>query len=191
MKAKLIWLVAILAGWLGAVAGWIAVDPPVTGKEHGDTAIVLGAAVIGAVPSPVFAARIDHAVDLYRAGRVKRILLTGGRSPEDYLSEAAAGAAYAERRGVPLVAILIEDQSRTTFQNLENAAKVLGQSRRLPVLIVSDPLHMRRALAMAADAGLNPQAAPTPNSRYRSLGTRLPFLAREVWFMHVFWLAGL
>lgn len=188
MKRKLIGLALVLAGWLGAVAGWIATGPNVTGRESGEAGIVLGAAVIGDAPSPVFAARIDHAAALYKAGRVKRLVLTGGRSPEDSISEAAAARAHAQGQGVPASAILIEDRSRTTRQNIDNARKVLGGAAGQPVLIVSDPLHMRRAMAMAADAGLNAQPAPTPTSRYRSLGTQLPFLAREVWFIHAHWL---
>jgi uncharacterized SAM-binding protein YcdF (DUF218 family) len=176
--------------WLGAVALWIAVGPGVTGTERGETAIVLGAAVIGDKPSPVFAARLDHAAVLYREGRAGRILVTGGRSGEDDLSEAAAGSVYLQAHGVPVSAILIEDRSRTTRQNLANARAVLGKDAGKPVLIVSDPLHMRRAMAMAAAEGFAAQPAPTPTTRYRSLDTQAPFLAREVWFMHAHWLAG-
>jgi len=138
----------------------------------------------------VFAARLDHAETLYREGRAARVLVTGGRSPEDKVSEAAAGSVWLQAHGVPAAAILIEDRSRTTRQNLANAAEVLGADRTKLVLIVSDPLHMRRAMAMAAAQGFAALPAPTPTTRYRSLGTQLPFLAREVWFMHVHWLAG-
>ena len=191
MKRRLALAAGAIVLWLGAVAAWIAVGPAVTGTARGETAIVLGAAVIGERPSPVFAARLDHAARLYREGRTARVLVTGGRSPEDKLSEAAAGRAYLLARGVPVEAIIIEDRSRTTRQNLANARRVLGQSARQPVLIVSDPLHMRRAMAMAAAEGFAALPSPTPTTRYRSLGTQLPFLAREVWFMHVFWLAGM
>ena len=190
MRRRLALAAGAILLWLGAVAAWIAVGPAVSGTERGETAIVLGAAVIGDAPSPVFAARLDHAVTLYREGRVSRVLVTGGRSPEDRVSEAAAGAAYLQAQGVPAEAILLEDRSHTTRQNLANARAVLGQSARAPVLIVSDPLHMRRAMSMAAAEGFAASAAPTPTTRYRSLGTQAPFLAREVWFMHVFWLAG-
>jgi uncharacterized SAM-binding protein YcdF (DUF218 family) len=176
--------------WLGAVAVWIAVGPGVTGTERGETAIVLGAAVVGDRPSPVFAARLDHAAVLYREGRAGRVLVTGGRSPEDKLAEAEAGSAYLQARGVPARAILLESRSRTTLQNLGNARAVLGKDAGEPVLIVSDPLHMRRAMAMAAAEGFDARSAPTPTTRYRSLSTQAPFLAREVWFMHVHWLAG-
>lgn len=191
MKRRLALVAGAIVLWLGAVATWIAVGPAVTGQERGETAIVLGAAVIGERPSPVFAARLDHAATLYREGRAARILVTGGRSPEDSASEAAAGSAYLQARGIPAAAILREDRSRTTRQNLANARGVLGAMRATPVLIVSDPLHMRRAMAMAAAEGFDARPAPTPTTRYRSLGTQLPFLAREVWFMHVHWLAGM
>ncbi len=190
MKRRLVWLAAAVTLWLGAVATWIAIGPEVTGTERGATAIVLGAAVVGDVPSPVFAARLDHAVTLYRERRAARILVTGGRSPEDRLSEADTGALYLQARGIPEPAILREDRSRTTRQNLDNAAAMLGDARKQPVLIVSDPLHMRRAMGMAAAAGLNAQPSPTPSSRYKSLATQLPFLAREVWFIHLHWLLG-
>ncbi|QDH35127.1 YdcF family protein [Porphyrobacter sp. YT40] len=184
-------LAAALALWLGAAAGWIAVGPAVTGSERGETAIVLGAAVIGDQPSPVFTARLEHALTLYRAGRAGRILVTGGRSPEDRFAEGDAGAAWLQARGVPTESILIEDRSKTTRENLANARAMLGDGARAPVLIVSDPLHMRRAMAMAAAEGFNARPAPTPTTRYRSLATQAPFLAREVWFMHVHWLAGM
>lgn len=191
MKRRLGLAAGALVLWLGAVAAWITAGPAVTGTARGETAIVLGAAVIGDKPSPVFAARLDHAARLYREGRAAKVLVTGGRSPEDKLSEAAAGRAYLLARGVPVEAIIIEDRSRTTRQNLANARKVLGQSARQPALVVSDPLHMRRAMAMAAAEGFAALPSPTPTTRYRSFGTQAPFLMREVWFMHVFWLAGM
>ena len=191
MKRWCAGLAAALVLWLGAVAAWIAVGPAVTGSERGETAIVLGAAVIGDQPSPVFTARLEHALTLYRADRAGRILVTGGRSAEDSLAEGAAGAAWLQARGVKATAILIEDRSKTTRQNLINARLVLGEAATAPVLIVSDPLHMRRALAMAAAEGFDARPAPTPTTRYRSLATQVPFLAREVWFMHVHWLAGI
>ncbi|WDA40810.1 YdcF family protein [Erythrobacter sp. BLCC-B19] len=190
MKRWLAAGVGALVMWLGGVAVWIALGPPISGAERGETAIVLGAAVIGDQPSPVFAARLDHAATLYRTGRARRILVTGGRSPEDGVSEAEAGATYLAARGVPRAEILGEDQSRTTHQNLTNAQRILGPRAAQPVLIVSDPLHLRRAMAMAVAEGLDAFPAPTPTSRYRSLGTQIPFLAREVWFIHVHWLAG-
>jgi vancomycin permeability regulator SanA len=55
-----------------------------------DAAIVLGAAVYTDSPSPVFEERIRHGVALYKAGRVRLLVMTGGRDPGDRLSEAEA-----------------------------------------------------------------------------------------------------
>ena len=49
-------------------------------------------------------------------------------------------------------------------------------------LIVSDPLHMKRAMRMAADYGITAYSSPTPTTRFVSLRSKLPFLAREVFF---------
>jgi hypothetical protein len=58
------------------------------------------------------------------------------------------------------------------------------------VLVVSDPLHMRRAMRMAIDLGLDAHPSPTPTSRYRSLTTQLPMLLREVYFSAYYLVTG-
>ena len=148
---------------------------------------MLGAAIVDNRPSPVFAARLDHAIDLYAAGRVQGLVLTGGRSSEDYESEAAVARRYAMDRGVPPDAIAIEEVSRTTMSNLREARTVMTRIDAISALIVSDPLHLRRAMAMADRLDMQAHAAPTPYSKYRSWQTRLPFLLREVLFVHYFW----
>lgn len=156
-----------------------------------DAALVLGAAVEGAVPSPVFAERLRHAASLHAAGRVGRILVSGGRSPEDAVSEAEAGRAWLIARGVSPHAILIEDRSRTTIENLAHAKPILAAGGADSVLIVSDPLHLRRAMLIADRIGLAAGPSPTPTSRYRSWQTTLPFLARETWFLAQYLATGL
>ncbi len=49
-------------------------------------------------------------------------------------------------------------------------------------IIVSDSLHMKRAMLLAEDAGINAYSSPTPTSRYVSLRTKIPFLARETFY---------
>ena len=59
----------------------------------GDAAIVLGAAVWGKEPSPVFRERINHSIDLYRNGKVRKSILTGGQGNKNELTEAAEAQA--------------------------------------------------------------------------------------------------
>jgi uncharacterized SAM-binding protein YcdF (DUF218 family) len=173
-SAVILWSV-VLAWRIAAYGG--RHDP-----GRADVAIVLGAAVRGAEPSPVFAARIDHAVDLYRRGRVGRIVFTGGIGAGDTVAESEAARRYAIGAGVPDHRIAVETRSRITYDNLREARALLASGAAPRVLIVSDPLHMRRAVTMARDLGLDAHPAPTPTSRYRSWRTRLPFLGREVFF---------
>ena len=179
--------VLALAVLMVAIAAGLAVDIWRRSGDRAagpaDAALVLGAAVEGSTPSPVFVERLRHAASLHATGRVGRILVTGGRSPEDALSEAEAGRDWLLAEGVPRHAILVEDRSRTTIENLERAKPILVGNGLHSVLIVSDPLHLRRALLIADRIGLAASPSPTPTSRYRSWRTALPFLARETWFM--------
>ncbi len=156
-----------------------------------DVAIVLGAAVWGTRPSPVFAARIDHAVALYRRGQVRRIIFTGGIGAGDRYAEADIARRYALQAGVPGSQIDVETRSTITYTNLREAKAFLPSEPAPRVLIVSDPLHMRRAVTMAQDLGLSAHPAPTPTSRYRSWRTKAGFLAREVYFYSLYLLQRL
>ena len=51
-------------------------------------------------------------------------------------------------------------------------------------IIVSDPLHMARALRLARTAGIDALGSSTPTSRFRSFQTRWRFLLQEVYFFH-------
>lgn len=147
-----------------------------------DAAVVLGAAVWGAEVSPVFRERINHGVDLYRKGRVRKLIFTGGRGNDGEPTESAAARRYAMRGGVPAADILIEEQSHNTYENLLNAKRLADARGVRTVLIVSDPLHMRRAVSMARDVGLAAEPSPTPSTRYRGLRSQAGQLAYETYY---------
>lgn len=156
-----------------------------------DAAIVLGAASFGEAPSPVFRERINYAVRLYRRGMVKKIIFTGARDSADEPAASAVASRYAAHCGVPRQDILTEDSSATTEENL-SFARDLAAARGLKTFyIVSDPLHMMRAMAMAEDLSMIARPAPTPTTRYRSLGRRARFLAREVYYYDAYMLRTL
>ena len=155
-----------------------------------DAAIVLGAAVYRDVPSPVFEERIRHAVQLYRERVVGRLVMTGGLSLGDRLTEAEAARNWSTGHGVPADAVLLEDRSRTTEQNLAFALPILQRAGLGRVLIVSDPLHMRRALALARRLGLDAHPSPTTTSRYVGWRSWTGFLLREGYFLARCRLAG-
>ncbi|UUO02814.1 YdcF family protein [Mycolicibacterium novocastrense] len=146
-----------------------------------DAAIVLGAAVDDDKPSPVLEERLRHAAALYESGQVDRIILTGGVGQGDTLSESEAGRDWLITAGVPADRLLIENRSRTTKQNFAFAMPLLAEHDVNRMLVVSDPLHMRRATRIATDLGLDAHPSPTPSSRFRTLQTQIPMLLREVY----------
>lgn len=147
-----------------------------------DCAIILGAGVSEEAPSPVFASRIDHGIWLYKNGYVKKLIMTGGVGKGGSISDAEIGRKYAVSKGVPEEDILFETKSVVTQENIKYAAQIMEEEGMKKALIVSDPLHMKRAMRMAKDFGLNAYSSPTKTSRYQTLKTQAPFLAREVFF---------
>ncbi len=155
-----------------------------------DAAIVLGAEVWGNQPSPVFRERINHGIKLYKSGDIHTLIFTGGQGDSKALAEAIVAKHYAVAQGVLEADILTETQSRTTQQNLYYSRQVAMAYRLKRFLIVSDPLHMKRAMLMARDMGMDAHPSPTQTSRYRSPNSQLQFLARETYFYFVYLLLG-
>lgn len=155
-----------------------------------DCVIVLGAAVQGAEPSPVFEERIRHGIALYQAGFAPKLLFTGGIGEGRLLSESSVGRLIAIQQGVPASDILIEERSHTTRQNLSEARSVMQRNCLKSAIVVSDPLHMKRSIVMARDLGIRAVSSPTPTTRYRSLQTKLGFLVREIYFYQNYLITG-
>ncbi len=133
-------------------------------QQPADAIVVMGAAQYDGRPSPLFAARLDHAVDLYRAGLAPRLIVTGGKAVGDRTTEAASARVYAIGHGVPPDAILVEDKSRTTLESIRAVGKVLRDHGLGNAIFVSDRPHMLRVLRMAADDGIEAWGSPTQTS---------------------------
>jgi len=189
IKPKLL-LLALGSLWicwcLYAIASFTGRDLP----AQSDCAIVLGAAAYGSKPSPVFEERILHALDLYQRGLVRKLIFTGGAGPGAQYAESTVASLYVVQAGVPLSDIYTETQSHTTHQNLREALGIMRQSNLRSAIIVSDPLHLRRAAKMADDLGIEAVTSATPTTRYRSFSTRAPFLLRELYFYHYYLVMG-
>lgn len=151
-------------------------------EEPADAAIVLGAAVWGNDVSPVFKERINHALELRRRGKVRKIIFTGGQGNRNELTESSAARQFAIQHGISPADILVEQSSHTTYENLVFAREVAVARGLKRVLIVSDPLHMKRAVTMAIDLGLDAYPSPTPTTRYQGGAKQLGLLAHETYY---------
>jgi uncharacterized SAM-binding protein YcdF (DUF218 family) len=147
-----------------------------------DAAVVLGAAVWSQGVSPVFRERINHAIDLYRRRQVHKIIFTGGQGNANEPTEAAAARMYAIENGISQSDILIEQRSHTTYENLVYAKQLADVHGLKKVLIVSDPMHMKRAIAMAQDVGLDAYPSPTTTTRYTGFRSQMSELTRETFY---------
>lgn len=151
-------------------------------KASADVAIVLGAAISDGEVSPVYRERINHAITLYEEGTVDYIILTGGFGDGSFKSDSQVAKEYALSQGIPEESILIEEKSTITEENLEFSKEIMDENNLKTAIIVSDPLHMKRAMLMAKDYNITALSSPTPTSMYKSLKTKIPFLLREEFF---------
>jgi len=160
-------------------------------ERQADSIIVLGAAVWENQPSPVFRERINHAIELWQQGYAPIIIFTGGTDDNEEAAESEVARQYAISHGVSPDNILIETVSRTTQQNLYYAKRLIVEYNLADAIIVSDPLHMKRAMLIAEDMGLEAYSSPTPTTKYRSWRTQLVFLVRETYFYQTYFLRRL
>ena len=112
-----------------------------------DAAVVLSTrSYEGGRLNPCLVARVEAAVELYRAGKVKKLVMTGGVS-RDLQSSAGNMQMIAEKMGVPKGDIIQEREAGNTFENIVFSRKFIENSPR--VVIVSAGFHLARARMMA------------------------------------------
>ncbi|PQP80693.1 YdcF family protein [Paenibacillus sp. PCH8] len=174
-------LVALWMGstWAGVTAGLILAYTDEDSSRKSDAAIILGAAVERDNPSPVFRERIEHAIELYRQDIVQNLLFTGGSARAEDPAEAEVGRDYAIAHGVDPGDIRIETESRITEENLVHSIQTGEQAGYHTYTIVSDPLHMKRAMKLAKGLGMDAVPSPTRTTAYQTWRSKSPFLARE------------
>ena len=161
-------VIATAAIAVSAVFGYTAVRIAAQGdrdeRRPADAIVVLGAAQFNGVPSAVFAARLEHAVGLFKDGLAPWFIVTGGKQPGDRTTEAATARAYAEAHGVPADRILMEDHGRNTIESLQAVEALMRTHDLHSAVFVSDRTHMLRVLRMATDLGILAAGSPTTTS---------------------------
>lgn len=156
-----------------------------------DAIVVLGAAQYDGRPSPVFAARIDHAIELWKDGIAPWLVVTGGKQDGDRATEAETARIYAIANGVREDAILVEDRSRSTSESLAGVAELLRARGLDQVVVVSDPTHMLRSLRIATDHGLVAYGSPTRTSPVdQELERRLRATIHELGALAMYFFGG-
>jgi uncharacterized SAM-binding protein YcdF (DUF218 family) len=150
---------------------------------------VLGAAEYDGRPSPVYRARLDHALELYRRGIAPLIITLGGPGGDQY-SEGTVGADYLMSKGVPETAIIAETESRNTEESARRIAVIARVNGLHRLVVVSDDTHMFRIHAICAAEGLDVFTSPRRRPAVEDKTLEDERIAHEIlsytlWRMHL------
>ena len=166
-----LWLCAapVMAEWLVAGSEQSFLPQPVEQSITADAAVVLGGALGAALPPRITpdlgraADRVLHAARLYRAGKIDKIIVSGGFIPwrGAQVSEAAMMRDLLLEWGVPISVVLLEVDSRNTRENALYSKLLIESNQIDTVLLITSALHMRRALASFHQVGIDALPSPT------------------------------
>lgn len=146
-----------------------------------DCIVVLGAAQYNGRPSPVFKARLDHAVDLFSRKMAPRVITTGGYGPDNRFTEAGAAQEYLVKHGVPATAVEVDPSGETTVQSIRSVSNRMALDGMNSCILVSDGFHLYRSRTIFAKEGIVVYPSPAPNSPIEnSPGARFWHSLREV-----------
>ena len=177
IAAILVAIVVLYVLYVAIHIWWVAREDD---HPHSDAIVVLGASQYNGVPSPVFAARLDHALTLYQMGVAKHIVTVGGKEPGDNYTEAESGAAYLEQHGVPKTALIADQTGRDTLESVRAVAATFKAEDWHTAVLVTDPWHCLRARTMARYVGIHAVTSPERTGpANRSRGVELRYIARE------------
>lgn len=112
--------------------------------------IVFGAEVAGDTPSPYLASRLDVALALWRAHKIKVFLVSGDNSTSDY-NEPKAMRDYLVAHGVPSGLIVLDYAGFDTWETCDRARRVFGVDH---AIAVSQTFHVPRAVYLCRAAGI-------------------------------------
>lgn len=131
-----------------------------------DCALVLGAAVRDdGTPSDMLRDRLDEALAVWRAGRVKRILVSGDHRTARY-DEPGVMRRYLEAHGVPPSVIFMDHAGLDTYSSAWRARRVFGAAS---VVVVTQRFHLSRAVWVSRALGMQAEGSPADRRLYRSI----------------------
>ncbi len=143
------------------------------GPEKGvDFIVVLGSGLLdGHQVPPLLASRLKRAkrvVDAEgRRGRTPMVVTSGGQGPDEELPESHAMADFLAGTGLPRERVLLEDRSRTTFENLTFSDEIMREHRAgYRCTVVTNNFHVLRAALIARRAKVRGQVIGSPTAWY-------------------------
>jgi vancomycin permeability regulator SanA len=191
-------LALVLAVALGAL-GWCrwvyvqveryAAQDQAAHAAPADAIGIFGAAEYDGRPSPVYRARLDHALALYQRGLAPLLITLGGNGGDQY-NEGAVGREYLMGLGVPESAIIAETESRNTEESARRIAVIARVNGLRRLVIVSDGTHLFRIHEICAADGLDVLTSPRPRVAVEGGSQEYERIAHEIlsytaWRLHL------
>jgi uncharacterized SAM-binding protein YcdF (DUF218 family) len=189
----ILFVVVVLLAGATAWCHWVYVQIESYAQQDqaapADAIGVLGAAEYDGRPSPVFRARLDHALVLYHRGIAPLIITLGGPGGDQY-TEGSVGAGYLLSRGVPEPSIIAETESRNTEESARRIAVIARVNGLHRIVVVSDDTHMFRIHAICAAEGLDVLTSPRPRPAAMDRTLEAERIAHEIlsyslWRLHL------
>ena len=146
---------------------------------------VLGAAEYDGRPSPVYRARLDHALVLYHR-RIAPLIITLGGPGGDQYTEGSVGREYLMSKGVPESAIIAETESRNTEESARRIAVIARTNGLHRLVVVSDDTHMFRIHEVCLAEGLDVLTSPRPRPAVEEKTLEGERIAHEI-LSYTFW----
>ncbi|TXK85468.1 YdcF family protein [Paenibacillus sp. N3.4] len=148
-------LLLLVLVWIVYIQWKVQIAPDQPLPKQVDVGIVLGASLRQDIPSPGLQERLDLAVDLYKQGKFKQVIVSGGLDHNgSKLTEAEGMRNYLVQKGVPQTSILLEPKSTSTYENLVYSKQIMDEHGLVSAIIMTHQFHGSRSLDIAETIGL-------------------------------------
>ncbi len=140
--------------------------------QNPDYLLILGCTVHGETPCDILVSRVKSAAEFLKNNPETKVICCGGIVQKDQLvSEAFVMKKMLTELGIEEDRIILEDKSKTTYQNFANAVKILrskGNTDEMYTAFITSEIHVMRASLIAKEIGLNAVglSAPSPEGKY-------------------------
>ena len=170
-------VLALIAPAYGVSQVWRAAKNPVV--RQADVIVVLGTAQLNGKPGEALEARLIEAKRIYDLGYASSIITVGAGAPGDRTTEAASSKYWLRKNGIPSKKITAIEEGRDTLVSTKAYAAVMKKRYVSDVIIVTDPYHCKRAMAMANDQGVISTCSPVQSGPNTIANSGYRYILRE------------
>ena len=170
-------VLTLIAPAYGVSQVWRAAKNPVV--RQADVIVVLGTAQLNGKPGDALEARLIEAKRIYDLGYASSIITVGAGAPGDRTTEAASSKYWLRKNGIPAKKIAAIEEGRDTLVSTKAYAAIMKKRYVSDVIIVTDPYHCKRAMAMANDQGVISTCSPVQTGPNTIANSGYRYLLRE------------